>query len=980
MNIRPRNKRLCVLVAVCLLFTAVGPIASAAQTEEKGTALGRASAVADMQAAGESLEYSAYLEQNAAAPIYEGPPLILSAADAICEEGSVQEWEGETAAVLPVGGCVTWEIPTIEEGLYAIRLRYASQMDAGSGYTAEVLLNGTAVNRQASLLSFSKRWIQPADALASTGRFQLDQFGNELVPVQEEAPGWQSCYLTDSEGKYEDVLLFRLQTGDRLTLHVKKSATAIASLALTAMEKPPAYAQKREEYQKAGYPALAGEATIIQAELPLSTSDSSLLPTSDHMSVATQPQDAMHTLQNTIGQEYWQYAGQTITWEFTVPETGLYKIDLRYRQNYQRGVRVGRRFRLDGDVPFAELNRYTFEFSDTWEIEELGNGGEPYLFYLEAGESHTLSMEVVLAYPALIRKMESMLKELNVFYRQVLMIVGTDPDPYRDYMLDSTIPDFESSLRQYEETLRRLLEELYASGFEKGGSIVAAEEVADTLTSFLEKPNDIPVRLSAFSDSLAALGSWLSELSCQPLELDYLAFVPAEAETLNAGGGFFQSIGYGFQVFFASFFGDYSSISADESREALTVWVNSGRDQAQVIKRLVSSSFTSRYGIPVNLSLVLQGLVPATLSGKGPDIILGVSSTDAVNLAVRDALVDLRVFQEEEDSASFETVRTWFQPTSLDLYTYEKEVYALPLEDQINMMFVRTDILRELGLEAPETWEELNNTISILARNYLEVGIPTNPGAGITANLAQAGQGAVNESVFQTLLFQQGESYYEDGWSKTGFDSQAAIAAFTQWTDYFTKYTLPTDYDLFSRFRSGQMPLALVSYIFYNILSAGAPEIRGLWEMFPVPGTVKEDGTLDQSVAGGSTAIALFAKTRNKEDGWKFLQWYVSAETQAAYARQIESILGPSGRFDPANVEALKEIGWEEGIEEQILNQWSQMKMVPMTPVSYYLSRSISNAFRKVTYSYTEPRETLNRYNREINKEIARKRANLGLS
>ena len=118
---------------------------------------------------------------------------------------------------------------------------------------------------------------------------------------------------------------------------------------------------------------------------------------------------------------------------------------------------------------------------------------------------------------------------------------------------------------------------------------------------------------------------------------------------------------------------------------------------------------------------------------------------------------------------------------------------------------------------------------------------------------------------------------------------------------------------------------------------------------------------------------------KNREDGWRFLQWYVSKETQALYARQIESVLGPGGRRAPATVEALGEIGWEEDIEEQIMNQWNQMKIVPMTPVSYYLSRSVSNAFRKVTYSYTNPRETLNKYNREIDKEIARKRANLGL-
>lgn len=978
-NVRRIQKSIGFFLALGLLSQPLAQAASAPPPQpESGV-----SALSESETPNDVPEYGAYLEQRAAVPVYAGEPLELPAAGASCDSGSVySDFAGQEAVLVQAEGSVSWDIPAIEEGMYAVRIHYASQMDgAASPYTLRVLLGGEEIHRQASLIRLSKIWVQPENYKTLPQRhFEKDSFGNELAPVQEETQGWQSAYLSDSEGKYEGVLLFHLRTGDRLTLHVRKSGLAIAGLTLSAAPFLPPYAQRQAAYREQGASDLSGEAVIVQAELPLYTSDSSLLPTSDHMSASTQPQDAMHTLQNTIGREYWQYAGQTITWQFTVPQSGLYTLHLRYRQNFQRGVQVGRRFWIDGAVPFAELDNYLFEFSDSWKAEALGEGDEPYQFYLEAGKTHTVSMEVVLAYPALIREMEDMLKELNAFYRQVLMLVGNDPDPYRDYMLNTAIPDFEKNLKQYEQALRALLEKLYAHGFEKGGSVVAVEEVADTLSSFLEKISTIPVRLSSFSDSLAAFGSWLSGLSSQPLELDYLAFVPSLEKAPEAGGGFLQDLGYGFQVFFASFFGDYSAISETDSQEALTVWVNTGRDQAQVIKRLVSSSFTSQYRIPVDLSLVLQGLIPATLSGKGPDIIIGASSTDAINLAIRGALVDLKGFREAGGAASFETVRSWFQPASLDLYAYEDQIYALPIEEQFNMMFVRTDILRELGLQAPQTWEEMNNTISILARNYLEVGIPTNPGGGITGNLAQSGQGAVNESVFQTLLFQRGGSYYEDGWSKTGFDSREAIAAFTQWTEYFTKYTLPTDYDLFSRFRSGQMPVALVSYIFYNILSAAAPEIRGLWDMYPVPGTVQEDGSVDHAVAGGSSAIALFSKTKNKEDGWKFLQWYVGADTQAAYSRQIESILGPSGRYDPANVEALKTIGWDEEVEEQILNQWSQIRMVPMTPVSYYLSRSVTNAFRKVTYSYADPRETLNRYNREINKEIARKRVNLGLS
>ena len=47
---------------------------------------------------------------------------------------------------------------------------------------------------------------------------------------------------------------------------------------------------------------------------------------------------------------------------------------------------------------------------------------------------------------------------------------------------------------------------------------------------------------------------------------------------------------------------------------------------------------------------------------------------------------------------------------------------------------------------------------------------------------------------------------------------------------------------------------------------------------------------------------------------------------------------------------------------------------LPEIPGSYYVSRSIDNAFRAVLYDKKNPRETFEKENRNINEEIARKR------
>ena len=60
--------------------------------------------------------------------------------------------------------------------------------------------------------------------------------------------------------------------------------------------------------------------------------------------------------------------------------------------------------------------------------------------------------------------------------------------------------------------------------------------------------------------------------------------------------------------------------------------------------------------------------------------------------------------------------------------------------------------------------------------------------------------------------------------------------------------------DDFNRFRSGEMPLVITNYTFYSQLKTAAPDIRNLWDMALIPGTVLADGTVDHSTAASGTA------------------------------------------------------------------------------------------------------------------------------
>ena len=240
------------------------------------------------------------------------------------------------------------------------------------------------------------------------------------------------------------------------------------------------------------------------------------------------------------------------------------------------------------------------------------------------------------------------------------------------------------------------------------------------------------------------------------------------------------------------------------------------------------------------------------------------------------------------------------------------------------------------------------------------------------------GAGSGTSAMFDTLLLQKGLNYFDDSRSSTNFDKPEALEAFREWTDFYTKYGLPQDFDFYNRFRTGEMPIGIAGYTLYNQLCVGAPELSGLWEMRQLPGTPREDGSLNRAAGLTGTSAVIFNKC-DKENGWAFVKWFASSQTQAAYGRTIEALLGASARYDTANLEALKLLPWTKAQQKTLLGQWENVKGIPQVPASYYISRNLYNAFRNVTIYYSNAREILYKYNKDMNAEIQRKRVEFGL-
>ena len=74
--------------------------------------------------------------------------------------------------------------------------------------------------------------------------------------------------------------------------------------------------------------------------------------------------------------------------------------------------------------------------------------------------------------------------------------------------------------------------------------------------------------------------------------------------------------------------------------------------------------------------------------------------------------------------------------------------------------------------------------------------------------------------------------------------------------------------------------------------------------MLPVPGTVRDDGSVDRSTAVSCTAAVIMNNCKSKQAAWKFVKWFASAKSQAEYGRNMEALIGESARYNSANFAA----------------------------------------------------------------------------
>lgn len=895
---------------------------------------------------------------------------------------------------------VTFSFNLKNAGKYNLKVKYHTVTGKDISVVRELRINGEVPYTNASQCTFTRNFVDEFETAedGSLG-FKKDYLGNDIRPDQKEVLTWKETYILDYLGYNNEPLVFCFKKGkNTLSLNAVKEPIVIGSIELVPIQTVSSYNSYISEHSDAK--KYDGEELFIEAEFATVKSDKTLYPSVDVSTASTSTNgkntSAYTQSVNKTGGTNWQYMQQSITWTVASDvKPGLYSLNFKYRQNTNDGMRSPRRLYINNEVPFEEASALEFIYTTDWDIYTPQNDdGETCLVYLEPGD--TITLETTLSKMGKYLQMANdALNDINEIYRQIIKITGTEPDTYRDYQLDELIPDDIKGLGKAADTLQEIVDGIKDYTGESSSGLSTLDTLIRQMTKMSEDSDTIGKELSYFKTNVSSLGTWINTASYVPLEIDYISLSAPDKEIKDAEVGFFTGLGYDINRFISSFTVDYNAIGNDapvddNDKETITVWLATGRDQFQILRQLINNTYTAQTGHQINLELVNAGAVlSAVVAGIGPDVVLDQVTTEPVNFALRNAAYDLKNFKDDQGTEgsdwdqSYDDVIARFYSEALTPYTFDRVgegkeedtgLYALPEKQDFQVMFYRTDVLAAEGIAIPETWDELITTITALNKKNLEFGMPVS-----TSAIANGGT-----NVFYTILKQMGGDMYTADRKSTDLQTDQAIKAFKQWTNYYVNYDLPLSYDFKTRFRTGEMPLAIDSYTVYNTLAVSAPEINGRWGYTLLPGTERTDENgkkyIDHSTTVTNNCSLIISRDNTNLDlSWKFLKWWTSANVQASFGNQLECVLGPSARYNTANIDAFEQLPWSADEKEILNEQLSWGQTIPQIAGSYFIDRHINNAFRKVVYKDKDAKDTLYDYVNVINAEITKKRNEFGL-
>ncbi len=881
-----------------------------------------------------------------------------------CAEAGSAEWTEDThlytgsARVLKMEyadtSAVRVQVPA--DGLYCVRFDYLSYDESVLPIKLSMTVDGEYPFYECRSLKFETTWRRNTESAT-------DRYGDEMIAIPSKEVRWEQKYLCDATGRRTQPLYLSLSAGGHeFGLTVKEGSFLLGDITLCAMPLLP---------EEAAPARAEGSALItLQGEEFTFANNSSIHAVMEY-DTDVEPYEVDHTRLNTVDSDSFGEAGQSITYTLEAESEGWYYIALNYRQSDKTDFPVFVDVFVDGSIPCAECLAYPLAYSASYQTHTLVNkSGEKLSVFLTPG-THTLTFRISIApIREVLEALDEIMYGINDLALEITKVAGTNADKYRDLKLSRYIPDLENQLTGYADRLTAL-EKKYIpySNSDSNVAIMSSMLIASRqLRSLAENPDEIPYRIGELASSSNSANQYLANtidtLLGNSLAIDRI-YLYQEGASLPGKAGFFASAGLNVRRFFSSFTRkNYSTSHTDKTH--LQVWVNRSNQYVQIMQKLIDEHFTPETGIVVDISIMPDQykLVLSNSSGSAPDVATGINYTIPYELAIRGTLADLTAFEGFTETAAP------YEPGFFLTGTIGASVYSMPETMNFWVLFTRTDIMDKLGLAVPETMDDVIDMLPELQMRGLNFYYAT---AGMT--------GMRNFHGTTPLLYQNGGALYFDTADKgTALGSRASITGFTALTDLFTIYNMPVNVDNFyQHFRNGDMPIGIADFYTYNLIKNAAPELDGSWDISLIPGTVREDGTIDRTTCGCAESTVIFRSTPEREQkAWEFVRWWSSADVQAEFGQMVQIIYGDEYIWPTANMEAFARLPWDTEDKLIVREFASNVVDVARVPGTYLLEREMSNAFNDITVNGKNEQTRLDKAVKTINREIRRKLEEFG--
>ncbi|MGF7049633.1 ABC-type glycerol-3-phosphate transport system substrate-binding protein [Paenibacillus sp. DS2015] len=319
---------------------------------------------------------------------------------------------------------------------------------------------------------------------------------------------------------------------------------------------------------------------------------------------------------------------------------------------------------------------------------------------------------------------------------------------------------------------------------------------------------------------------------------------------------------------------EITSPAASEAKEPVTIqaWFPPVLPEAR-LKELTAAFNAQSPDVKVEMTVLdwekgREKIKTGMISGDGPDVFYLANGLDQ-------AYIDGKVLASAADAGISEERLAQFDPLS-NMNSIDGNIYALPLNFDVSVLYYRKDMLKEAGFDnPPTTWEELKSMSKAISKDTNGDGKPDVMGFQLKG--ADDHLNAINFS-WQSMLAASGGSYI-NAEGKSGMNSPEGIEALNYLQSFYTEGISTVGPSSVTGFAEGKIAM------FFFVQNVGDvnkwsenADLTGKWGMAPMP-----KGPNSSASYVGGHGIGINAGSKDVKAAGKFVEWFASPENSVDF-------------------------------------------------------------------------------------------------